>query len=134
MGIYITEERDKDIDINILPMIDVIFAILTFFIISSLSLIKLETIPVNLPKASSSVLNNSKLININIDKYNNIFINKQPTNLSELTPMISSLINLYSSKIVVLSADKDVSYGSVVEVLDKLRLIDNLRIGISTQR
>ena len=36
--------------INIVPMIDVIFAILTFFIISSLDLIRLDNIPVNLPK------------------------------------------------------------------------------------
>ena len=134
MSIYITDKDDHDFDINILPMIDVIFAILTFFIISSLSLIRLETIPVNLPKASSSVLTNNKLININIDKYNKIFINKKLTNLSDLKQILSSLINLHSSKIVVLSADKDVSHGLVVEVLDELRLIDNLRVGISTQR
>ena len=134
MSIYFTKKDDQDFDINILPMIDVIFAILTFFIISSLSLIRLETIPVNLPKASSSVLTDIKLININIDKYNKISINKQSTNLSELNQIISSLINLHSSKIVVLSADKDVSHGLVVEVLDELRLIDNLRVGILTQR
>ena len=48
----INENLDK-YEINILPMIDVIFAILTFFIISSLYLIKLETIPLNLPSAST---------------------------------------------------------------------------------
>ena len=134
MRIYINEKDDQNFDINILPMIDVIFAILTFFIISSLSLIRLETIPVNLPKASSSVLTNIKLINVNIDKNNKIYINKKLTNLSELREMITSLINLYASKLVVLSADKDVSHGLVVEVLDQLRSIDDLRVGISTQR
>ena len=44
------------------------------------------------------------------------------------------VINLYASKLVVLSADKDVSHGLVVEVLDQLRSIDDLRVGISTQR
>jgi len=134
MSLYINKNDDKDFEINILPMIDVIFAILTFFIISSLSMIRLETIPVNLPKASSSVLTKNKLININIDKYNKIFVNKKSTDLSDLSQIISSLINSDANKIVVLSADKDVYHGLVVEVLDKLRLIDNLRIGISTQR
>ena len=134
MSIYCSDKPDQDFDINILPMIDVIFAILTFFIISSLSLIRLETIPVNLPKASSSVLTNIKLININIDKYNTIYINKKTTDLSELKEMIVSLIKLQASKLVVLSADKDVSHGLVVEVLDQLRSIDDLRVGISTQR
>ena len=48
-NLYKIAENVEEYEINILPMIDVIFAILTFFIISSLSLVKLETIPLNLP-------------------------------------------------------------------------------------
>ena len=59
--------------INIVPMIDVIFAILTFFIISSLDLIRLDNIPVNLPKASTSSLVKEKPIILTIDRENNIF-------------------------------------------------------------
>tara|TARA_Y100001968_G_scaffold332469_1_gene390745 strand:+ start:1730 stop:2134 length:405 start_codon:yes stop_codon:yes gene_type:complete len=134
MSIYFSKKDDPDVDINILPMIDVIFAILTFFIISSLSLIRLETIPVDLPKASTSVLTNIKLLNVNIDKYNKIYINKKIVNFAELKQMISSLINLYPTKLVILSADKDVSYGYVIDVLDELRSIQDLRFAISTQR
>ena len=134
MRTYIPEESDKEFDINILPMIDVIFAILTFFIISSLSMVRLETIPINLPKASSSVLTNDKLLNVNIDKYNKIYINKKLTDLVELRRGINSLINSYSNRLVVLSADKDVSHGLVVKVLDELRLIEDLRVGISTKK
>lgn len=134
MSLYVNDQNENDIDINILPMIDVIFAILTFFIISSLSMIKVENIPVNLPKASSSVLTNNKAINVNIDKYNNIYINKKLINIIELQKEINSLINLSSSKLVVLSADRDVSHGLVVELLDRLRLVEDLRVGISTQR
>lgn len=48
------EEPDLPPQINIVPMIDVIFAILTFFILSSLFLTRLEGIPVNLPKAGTA--------------------------------------------------------------------------------
>ena len=46
--------EEENNQINILPMIDIIFVILSFFIVSSLYLVKLETIPVNLPKAETS--------------------------------------------------------------------------------
>ena len=47
--------EEENIQINILPMIDVIFVILSFFIVSSLYLVRLEIIPVNLPNAKLQI-------------------------------------------------------------------------------
>lgn len=47
-------DLDDGFEINILPMIDVIFAILAFFIVSTLFLTRTEGLPVNLPEADTS--------------------------------------------------------------------------------
>ena len=120
--------------INIVPMIDVIFAILTFFIISSLDLIKLDNIPVNLPKASTSTLVKVKPIVLTIDRENNIFLENKPIDSKILVDQIKNIISDYSTDILVISADKEVAYGKVVEVIDQVRSIDNLRIGMSTDK
>ena len=120
--------------INIVPMIDVIFAILTFFIISSLDLIRLDNIPVNLPKASTSTLVKDKPIVLTIDKENNIFLENKPIDSKILVDQIKNIISDYSTDILVISADKEVAYGKVVEVIDQVRSIDNLRIGMSTEK
>ena len=120
--------------INIVPMIDVIFAILTFFIISSLDLIRLDNIPVNLPKASTSTLVKDKPIVLTIDKENNIFLENKPIDSKILVDQIKNIISDYSTDILVISADKEVAYGKVVEVIDQIRSIDNLRIGMSTDK
>tara|TARA_Y100000739_G_scaffold71175_1_gene59981 strand:- start:76 stop:483 length:408 start_codon:yes stop_codon:yes gene_type:complete len=120
--------------INIVPMIDVIFAILTFFIISSLDLIRLDNIPVNLPKASTSTLVKDKPIVLTIDKENNIFLENKPIDSKILVDQIKNIISDYSTDILVISADKEVAYGKVVEVIDQIRSIDNLRIGMSTEK
>ena len=120
--------------INIVPMIDVIFAILTFFIISSLDLIRLDNIPVNLPKASTSTLVKDKPIVLTIDKENNIFLENKPIDSKILVDQIKNIISDYSTDILVISADKEVAYGKVVEVIDQVRSIDNLRIGMSTDK
>ena len=131
------EEKESDIDnqgINIVPMIDVIFAILTFFIISSLDLIRIDNIPVNLPTARTSEKVEKEPFILTIDNENNVFIGNKLINSANIIDSISELISGTSNNILVISADKDVSYGKVVEVLDQIRSIDNLRIGISTEK
>ena len=131
------EENESNTDnqgINIVPMIDVIFAILTFFIISSLDLIRLDNIPVNLPKASTSTLVKDKPIVLTIDRENNIFLENKPINSKILVDQIKNIISDYSTNILVISADKEVAHGKVVEVIDQVRSIDNLRIGMSTDK
>ena len=120
--------------INIVPMIDVIFAILTFFIISSLDLIRLDNIPVNLPKASTSTLVKEKPVVLTIDRENNIFLENKPIDSKILVDQIKNIISDYSTDILVISADKEVAHGKVVEVIDQVRSIDNLRIGMSTEK
>tara|TARA_Y100001978_G_scaffold150706_1_gene135832 strand:+ start:190 stop:591 length:402 start_codon:yes stop_codon:yes gene_type:complete len=129
---YKITENDDKYEINILPMIDVIFAILTFFIISSLYLIKLETIPLNLPTASSSSISNDEFINVSIANNEKIFLNKEEISIGILNEKILSINNQKNNKVII-SGDKDVNYGRIVEVLDELRKINNLKIAISTQ-
>ena len=129
---YKIKENDENYEINILPMIDVIFAILTFFIVSSLYLIKLETIPLNLPSASTSSISKDDFINVSISLNKKIFVNKEEISLEKLNQKLRD-INIGNNKKVIISGDKDVDYGRIVEVLDELRKINNLKIGISTQ-
>ena len=131
-NIYQINENDENYEINILPMIDVIFAILTFFIVSSLYLIKLETIPLNLPSASTSSISKDKLINVSISNNEKIFLNNQEVSLDKLNEQLQ-VMNIEKNQKVVISGDKDVNYGRIVEVLDELRKIDNLKIAISTK-
>ena len=130
--LYDINENEVKYEINILPMIDVIFAILTFFIISSLYLIKLETIPLNLPRASTSSISKDEFINVSISSNEKIFLNSEEIGLKSLNLELQK-INIQNNKKVIISGDKDVDYGRIVEVLDELRKIKNLKIAISTQ-
>tara|TARA_B100000963_G_scaffold346982_1_gene352812 strand:+ start:1019 stop:1420 length:402 start_codon:yes stop_codon:yes gene_type:complete len=130
--LYDINENEVKYEINILPMIDVIFAILTFFIISSLYLIKLETIPLNLPRASTSSISKDEFINVSISSNEKIFLNSEEIGLKSLNLELQK-INIQNNKKVIISGDKDVDYGRIIEVLDELRKIKNLKIAISTK-
>ena len=127
------ELEDKNIQINILPMIDIIFVILSFFIVSSLYLVKLETIPVNLPNSESSNQEKDPVIVVTLNMENKVFINEEMIDLILLENELRSRVTNSNNKKVVLRADKNINYGKVISILDVMRKIENLKIGVSTE-
>ena len=130
--IYLNNDVEIKNKIDILPMIDIIFSILAFLIISSLYLTRLSTIPVDLPRATTSVNQKNKFINVSIDKSGKLFINNNIIQFEDLKLNVLKLTDK-SMNLVVLNADKDVPHGSVINVLDVLRGISELKIAISTK-
>ena len=130
--IYFKEEVSNKNKIDILPMIDIIFAILSFLIISSLYLSRVDTIPIDLPEATSSLRQDKRFINIFIDKTGVIYLNQKKILTDEISNVIANLI-VKSNNLVVLHADKNASHGDVINVLDELRIINGLKIAISTK-
>ena len=125
---------EEDIpQINILPMIDIIFVILSFFIISSLYLVRLETIPVNVPKAETSNLEKKSVIVITLDLKNRIFVDEKLLEIGLIKNEILSKIKNSKNRKVIIRADKDVKYGKVISILDILRMLDGIKIGVSTE-
>ena len=131
---YFKEKNDTGDSINILPMIDIIFAILSFFIISSLYLTKIDTIKVNLPKSSTAVREQNKPQIITVDNNENIYFNSNQISLTNISSLIRTNIENLQEPIVILRADTSVKHGFIVNLLDELRKIENLKIGISTEK
>ena len=125
--------EDENIQINILPMIDIIFVILSFFIVSSLYLVKLETIPVNLPSAETSNIEKNSLIIVTLNLNNKIFVDDKFIDISILENEIRTKLKSSKNKKVVLRADKGINYGAVILILDVLRKVDNIKIAVSTE-
>ena len=129
---YFKENNESENLINILPMIDIIFAILSFFIISSLYLTKIDSIKVNLPKSSTAVREQNKPQIITIDNNEKIYFNSNEITLKNISGLIRTNIENLEEPIVILRADTSVKHGLIVSLLDELRKIENLKIGIST--
>lgn len=107
------------IDINILPLIDVLFAVLLFFILSSLLLTKRYDIQINrpaLPNPSALPKRQEPTI-ISIDGQKNIFLASRRTDLLSLK---STLRDLHESEPItqlLIDADRNLDYGFIIKVL-----------------
>ena len=131
---YFKDNNESENSINILPMIDIIFAILSFFIISSLYLTKIDSIKVNLPKSSTALREQNKPQIITVDNNEKIYFNSNEISLKDISTLIPKNIENIEEPIVILRADTSVKHGLIVSLLDELRKIENLKIGISTDK
>ena len=128
------DEPDRPPQINIVPMIDVIFAILVYFIVSSLFLTRSEGLPVNLPQAETVQLQRSKQITVSLDSEGVLTVDSETTELDRLKTKVEYRLKSQQTKVVVISADKIVDHGRVVDVLDELRQIPEVRLAIAAKK
>ena len=128
------DEPDRPPQINIVPMIDVIFAILVYFIVSSLFLTRSEGLPVNLPQAETVQRQESKQITVSLDSEGTLTVGDRPTELNRLKTEVENLLKTEQTQVVVISADKVVDHGDVVDVLDRLRQIPQIQLAIAAKK
>ncbi|NJL19784.1 MAG: biopolymer transporter ExbD [Leptolyngbyaceae cyanobacterium SM1_3_5] len=132
--------RDDDLDtppqINIVPMIDVIFAILTFFIMATLFLTRSEGLPVNLPNAETSTLTNSReqRLTVTVDEQGKVFLDRTLIAIENLAAQVRLQKGNRTEILVVINADRSVEYGTVITVMDQLRTIPGVKLGVATKR
>lgn len=126
-------EPDVPPQINIVPMIDVIFAILTFFIMSTLFLGRFEGLTVNLPKAQSAKPQKSVRATVTLDRNGNLFLNKNAISLASLSHSVKQLAEPGQDLVVVLNADGSMTHDRVIAVMDQIRQIPGAKLAIATR-
>jgi len=131
---YHLDEAEEEFELNIVPMIDVIFAILTFFIISSLFLTRSESLPVNLPKAANAEVQERTRITVTVQASGDIALNRDPITLETLEAGVRELMDSRQESVIVINADEAVTHGRVIAVMDQLRNIEGATLGISTEQ
>ncbi|MGH7845011.1 MAG: ExbD/TolR family protein [Candidatus Binatia bacterium] len=123
----------KKARIEIIPMIDTIFFLLVFFMISTLSMAHFRGMPVNLPKAASGQQAPTKSVAITIDKENRIFLDKKAVDEKALGDLLRGQLARNSELLVVINADDGVEHGRVVEVMDIARSANVAKMAIAVK-
>lgn len=119
--------------IEIIPMIDVIFFLLVFFMISTLSMTINRGLPVNLPKAATSQREFRESFNITITSKGEIFLNKEPVALQEIGRRLKAGLEKEPELLVIINADDQTPHGAVVDVMDEVRLAGVSRLAIAVR-
>jgi biopolymer transport protein ExbD len=113
------KKREEEITIGIAPLVDIVFLLLLFFAISYHFDIA-SGVQINLPKMSRTISddNDEKRVTLIIDRSANIYLEGEKIDLKTLSKRIQGYVQEQGLVKLVLQADKDVSHGTVVEVMD----------------
>ncbi|HLO85953.1 MAG TPA: biopolymer transporter ExbD [Nostocaceae cyanobacterium] len=128
------DEPDIPPQINVTPLIDVTFSILTFFIMSSLFLSRSQGLPVNLPKAASAQADKPAQVTVTINSSGEMFLNKEVVSLEQIETKVREKIQPQQQLVVVLNADESVNHGKVVAVMDQVRRVEGAKLAIATRK
>ena len=119
--------------IEVIPMIDIVFFLLVFFMISTLSMTVNRAVPVNLPKAASAQKDVRETLNITITKDGEIFLNKAPIALQDIASQVQVELEKNPDLLAIISADDQAFHGVIVDVMDEIRLAGVSRLAIAVK-
>lgn len=124
---------DQEPRIELVPLIDVIFCILTFFLLTGLQVSKQQAINVDIPKATSGAPAAREILMVILNDAGQLFLEQQPMLVpGQLIEAVKQYRIARPNSTIVLYASKQVSYNQVVEVLDALRGVAGDRVALAT--
>jgi biopolymer transport protein ExbD len=122
----------EEVQIQIVPLIDVIFCILTFFILAALQLTRQQAINIDLPKASTGTTQMREMLVVTINQQGQTFVEKELVDRSQLYQILQDYRTQNPNGLLVLNASQLAFYNDVVQVLDLMRAVGGDRVALAT--
>ncbi|MBC7196476.1 MAG: biopolymer transporter ExbD [Deferribacterales bacterium] len=126
------DENNKNLEINMTPLIDVVFLLLIFFMVST-TFVYTNSLKVNLPKAKGESVETKKNINIVITKQGVITVDGQQVSKLTFSAKLKELYNKNPNATVIIQADRDSRHGDVVFVMDESKKAGYDRFAIAAE-
>ncbi|EJW21727.1 exbD2 protein [alpha proteobacterium IMCC14465] len=126
------QRNTEESDIDITPMMDVVFIMLIFFIVTA-TFVKESGIDVTRPDAQTATKQNRVGILVAINEYNEIWINRREVDVNAVRANIERLHAENPQGGAVIQADKNAQTGTLVEVMDQIRLAGVQAISIAAE-
>lgn len=118
-------------DVNLTPLIDVMTSLLAIFMITAPLLT--SGIPLDLPKGDGkSLVTDEKTLNLSVNQKGEVFIGQTLVEQQEILSKVKAIVNENPNIRMIISADKNTSYGNVIELMALLRSAGYSQVGLQT--
>lgn len=116
----------------IIPMIDIIFFLLVFFMISTIYTIPQQSLSIMLPKTKTQQSAELRPVLIDFDKSGQFMIDDTTVSKEQLMSSVKTKVEANKNQNFLIRADKSLSYGAVVELMDDMKVAGATSISIAT--
>jgi biopolymer transport protein ExbD len=129
------EEGKKKARIEIIPLIDVIFFLLATFVLFTLSLNRIASIPINLPVPTNNPAPpDDDMVTLQISDQGQCYWNHDPIQLDEITPKLDELKRRVASPRILITGDDRAKFGITIRALDEIRKAGIQQVSVETGR
>jgi biopolymer transport protein ExbD len=118
---------------EMIPLMDITFNLLSFFVYISLFMVLQRGVPIRLPQADTAETARYEAITVSVDAQGRIFLEGRPVPRAELTSAIVDEIHSTKRESVILRADGGASYQVVVEALDSIRMAGITKVSLEAE-
>ncbi len=119
--------------IEMLPLIDIVFLLLVFFIYAMLSMAVHHGMPVKLPASATAALDKQNALSVTVKADGSLFIDQQPVALADLAQRLKEKMQPGETPGVLVFGDRSLPYQSLFQVLDHIRLAGIDRISLQAE-
>nr|MBO2471818.1 hypothetical protein [Bacillota bacterium] len=130
----IVRERRRSPSPNIVPLIDIMFTLVAFLLVSTTFRTEPLGIDVALPRAATGTVQQQAELRITVTQQGTMFVNGVAVSESDIQARVRSALLSNPNTIVIISADRRVSYDYVVRAIDAARLGGAGRLALSVER
>ena len=124
----------KEPTIMIIPMIDIVFFLLVFFMVGTLYMNTEQQIPLNLPSTSTSTAKSIEPIIITLTTSHKLYIDNREISADNLSQEVQDIVRTTPRQAFLIRASKDVYYNEVIALLDMLKVNGAKYISVATDR
>ncbi len=133
-GTKIKVSKLKKARIEIIPLIDVVFFLLATFVLFTLSLNRIQSVPVDLPSAAGRPeQKGDEPTTIQVSDAGNIFWNRELIDMQELPSRIAHYKTQTEDPKILIAGDEKARFGATVLVLDEVRKAGILKFSVETR-
>lgn len=128
----IIEEKDTISSIDISPLIDMVFILLIFFMVST-TFVKDMKVDLSRPGAVSATAASTKAIRVTIDRRGDVFVEGNPVRTWVLQSRVRELLKEDPTRSLLIITDKSIPSEKLIEVVDQCRLAGAADVGVATE-
>lgn len=118
--------------IEIIPMIDTIFFLLVFFMIASLSMVRMSAHKVSLPESETAVLKPDTKVVVTISREGEYYVDRQKVAESQIRPLVAARLQENPNTAVIINCDKDQHIGQFQRAFDLVKQANAADVMIAT--
>ncbi|WP_070971378.1 ExbD/TolR family protein [Vibrio sonorensis] len=123
------ERKDQEVQIELTPMLDIVFIMLIFFIVTT-TFTKESAIEVNKPQTSQAAAVQQEVLTISVDKNNLVYFNNQIIDVESIPRLLQTSNRDVS---LLINADRLAYNGTVVSIMDKAKSAGVTQISLGTE-